>query len=282
MPGFPPYFSLFCLVFFFYLSLLSVCLDPDPLIGSLGTDINDLFFVMCMEQAEGIELGKQNAKAKMGMDREQNYGKGEKTLNVQEWKKDQKRLTRTRCRGEGELQRWESALQCWNSGTHFRWSITLIDFRLITTEIFAPLCKVMMWCWRWGVQMCASLLNDEHSITGATMSITLYQTGKSTQRREYIPSWFYDFQRQSCRQNNTPFPKKKKKKRALPLKTFQNRWNRSDASLEKKCWWWQGVEAHILGLDGIQVEGIHSTGTGTKLLAVLVWLSNQTTHSCAR
>lgn len=40
--------------------------------------------------------------------------------------------------------------------------------------------------------------------------------------------------------------------------------------------------AHILGLDGIQMEGIHSAGTGTKLLAVLVWLSNQTTHPCAR
>lgn len=32
----------------------------------------------------------------------------------------------------------------------------------------------------------------------------------------------------------------------------------------------RGVEAHILGLDGIQMEGIHSAGTGTKLLAVLV------------
>lgn len=200
-------------------------------------------------------------------------GKAEKkTFNVQEWKKDQKRLTRTRCKGEGN---WESALQCWNSGTDFRWSITLIDFRLITTEIFAPLYKVMMLKARCSdVCITAKWWTFNYRSNNVHHVISNWQV--HIKEGIYSPVIFKD---NLADRTTPPFTKKK---RALPPKTFQNRWNRSDASLEKKCWWWQGVEAHILGLDGIQVEGIHSTGTGTKLLAVLVWLSNQTTHSCAR
>lgn len=65
MPGFPPYFSLFS-VLFFYLSLLSLCLDPDPLIGSLGFDINYLFFgqrtVMCLGTRGRVRAGKTHCK----------------------------------------------------------------------------------------------------------------------------------------------------------------------------------------------------------------------------
>jgi len=43
-----------------------------------------------------------------------------------------------------------------------------------------------------------------------------------------------------------------------------------------------GVEAHILGLGGIQLARTHKADTRTKPLAVLVWLSNRTTHSCAK
>lgn len=43
------------------------------------------------------------------------------------------------------------------------------------------------------------------------------------------------------------------------------------------------AKAHIPGLGRIQLERIHKAGTGTKLLAVLVWLSKKrTTHSCAK
>lgn len=44
----------------------------------------------------------------------------------------------------------------------------------------------------------------------------------------------------------------------------------------------RGVEAHILGLGGIQLARTHKADTRTKLLAVLVWLSNRTTHSRAK
>lgn len=43
----------------------------------------------------------------------------------------------------------------------------------------------------------------------------------------------------------------------------------------------RGVEAHILGLGVIQLARTHKADTRTKLLAVLVWLSNRTTYSCA-
>lgn len=75
MPGFPPYFSsfsvsLFFLFVFFYLSLLSFCLDPDPLIGSLGTDINYLFFgrrtVMCMRTRGKVGAAEAECKDKDG------------------------------------------------------------------------------------------------------------------------------------------------------------------------------------------------------------------------
>lgn len=69
MPGFPPYFSPFLSRFcFFYLSLLSFCLDPDPLIGSLGTDINYLFFgrrtVMCTRTRGRVRSGEKECKDK--------------------------------------------------------------------------------------------------------------------------------------------------------------------------------------------------------------------------
>lgn len=44
----------------------------------------------------------------------------------------------------------------------------------------------------------------------------------------------------------------------------------------------RGVEAHILGLGRIQLAGALKADTRTKLLAVLVWLSNRTTHSAAK
>lgn len=44
----------------------------------------------------------------------------------------------------------------------------------------------------------------------------------------------------------------------------------------------RGVEAHILGLGGFQLARTHKADTRTKLLAVLVWLLNRTTHSCAK
>lgn len=44
----------------------------------------------------------------------------------------------------------------------------------------------------------------------------------------------------------------------------------------------RGVEAHILGLGGIQLAEAHKADTRTKLLAVLVWLSSRTTHASAK
>lgn len=96
--AFRPISLLFCLVVFFYLFLLSFCLDPHPLIGSLGTDINYLFLASgercAVEQEEGLEPEKQHAKTKMEMDREQGRGeKPSKTEIVKQkwgwmWKKD--------------------------------------------------------------------------------------------------------------------------------------------------------------------------------------------------
>lgn len=51
---------------------------------------------------------------------------------------------------------------------------------------------------------------------------------------------------------------------------------------ENKCWWWRGSGSTHSGLVEIQLERIHKAGTRTKLLAVLVWLCNQTTRSYAR
>lgn len=44
----------------------------------------------------------------------------------------------------------------------------------------------------------------------------------------------------------------------------------------------RGVEVHILGLGGIQLAETLKADTRTKLLAVLVWLSNRTTHFAAK
>lgn len=51
---------------------------------------------------------------------------------------------------------------------------------------------------------------------------------------------------------------------------------------ENKCWWWRGSGSTHSGLVEIQLERIHKAGTRTKLLAMLVWLCNQTTRSYAR
>lgn len=64
--AFRPISPLFCLVVFFNLSLLSFCLDPDPLIGSLGTDIKYLFFVMYKGTRGKGRAGETECKDKDG------------------------------------------------------------------------------------------------------------------------------------------------------------------------------------------------------------------------
>lgn len=132
--------------------------------------------------------------------------------------KDQKPLTRTDWRGSVLWERFGKKLQgkesAFTVGLHFRWSITLIDFRLITTETLKPLCKVTICCWRWGVQMSASLLNYKLSITEATMSIKWHQSGNSTQSSKDI-SRFYDFKWQYYRQNPS-FQKKGTSSQNIP------------------------------------------------------------------
>lgn len=170
------------------------------------------------------------------MDRKQNKRKGKNVVQERQWQWNKMGWKDGGC-AVGLV--WKKSFKAerahYSVGLHFRWSITLIDFRLITTETLKPLCKVTICCWRWGVQMCALLQNEKHPITEATMSITLYQSSLHKGAKMFHDSMILN--------DNIIGRTRSLRKRVLPPKTFQNRWNRSDVPRGGKHTFWAWMES---------------------------------------
>lgn len=207
-----------------------------------------------------------------------------------------------------------SALQCWQSGLHFRWSInpkeetstlwpafgnvkTITQSHVRSEKAWLPPLKHTGRCYLISFMQCLHGRRD--NVRHHHIKLASLQGGRSTDKvfgskngktacREIFTHCFRkvsrsDTVKQLLSRDTVPDGiSPRENKPFIPKPTSYGCGFILLHLLKMSAGGERGVEAHILGLGGIQLERIHKAGTRTKLLAVLVWLSNRTTHSWAK